>query len=366
MEIGSVLELDKWELYEVSNKEKMFWLPFMKDNKNYRTVFYQSGRNAIEALLSFLQKERGIRKLLLPDYMCDTVQDAGVRSGICVNTYAIDEEYDFSIDEIEKKVDNETCLFVAHYFGKKMKTNLCEYIMDLKKKGIILIEDVTLSLFSVDDGVGVGFGNYILGSIRKWLPVPDGGFLTTQSEKLPKQLQGTCVSKYVDFYMLVQTMKKEYIQGNCEDSSLKKIYMKYYELSIDELFSDYTLYPMSEWTTNYLQNYDIKALIEKRTRNYDYLYNKLSQIDGLKMKVHRKEGYLPFGMILQTENRDELLQYLISNNVYCNVHWRLQPSKKNESVSFLAQHSITIPCDQRYGEQEMDYIVSVLERWYEK
>ena len=142
--------------------------------------------------------------------------------------------------------------------------------------------------------------------------------------------------------------------------------MKYYELSIDELFSDYTLYPMSEWTTNYLQNYDIKALIEKRTRNYDYLYNKLSQIDGLKMKVHRKEGYLPFGMILQTENRDELLQYLISNNVYCNVHWRLQPSKKNESVSFLAQHSITIPCDQRYGEQEMDYIVSVLERWYEK
>ena len=96
----------------------------------------------------------------------------------------------------------------------------------MKESGSVVIEDITLSLFSEDNERGVGFGNYVLGSIRKWLPVPDGGFLTSKSDNLPHQLQSTCVSKYVDFYMMVQTMKKEYIRGNCKDSILKNIYMK--------------------------------------------------------------------------------------------------------------------------------------------
>ena len=104
MEIGSVLELDQWEMYEVANKEKAFWLPFMKNSTNYQTVFYQSGRNAIEALMVFLQIEKGIKYLLMPDYMCDTVKDAGVRSGIGIKTYKIDEDYNFSESEIEEAV----------------------------------------------------------------------------------------------------------------------------------------------------------------------------------------------------------------------------------------------------------------------
>ena len=60
-------------------------------------------------------------------------------------------------------------------FGKKIKEELCDYIWKKKESGIVVIEDVTLSLFSEDNERGVGFGNYVLGSIRKWLPVPDGG-----------------------------------------------------------------------------------------------------------------------------------------------------------------------------------------------
>ena len=96
------------------------------------------------------------------------------------------------------------------------------------------------------------------------------------------------------------------------------------------------------------------------------MYAKLSNIDGIQIKIQRTEGYLPFGMILLTEQRDELLQYLIKHNIYCNVHWRLQPSTENQTVEYLAKHSITIPCDQRYGELEMDYIVEVLESWFKK
>lgn len=366
MEIGSVLELDKWELYGIPKERRPFWLPFMKDNKDYKSVFYQSGRNAIEALLFFVKERKGIKKLLLPDYMCETVKDAGKRAGILLEYYKIDRTYCFSPEEIEEKVTKDTCLFVAHFFGKKLEREIISHIEAWKAQGIIVIEDVTLSLFSSDEEKGVGFGTYTLGSIRKWLPVPDGGFVASCTEELPQELTKTHVSKYTDFYLMVQTMKREYIQGECKDKDLKKIYMDYYSLSIKELFSDYQLYPMSEWTQNYLQNYEIGAVMKQRMANYDYLYAKLSKIDGMKLKIRREDGYLPLGMVIQTENRDELLQYLIQNDIYCNVHWRLEPSQDNPELTFLAQHSITIPCDQRYGLEEMDYIADALERWSRK
>ena len=363
MEIGSVLELEQWEAYAVSDKGEKFYLPFMGKDTSYESVFYQSGRNAIESLLLFLKEKRKVKQVLIPDYMCETVKDAAIRAGFLPEYYKIDQSYDFMPEEIEEKLSPDTCLFVAHYFGKKMDRNLLAGIMSWKEQGIIVIEDVTLSLFSSDEQNGVGFGNYTLGSIRKWLPVPDGGFIASRSDALPVQIEGNCVSKYTDFYYMVQAMKKEYIQGGCKDTELKKIYMDYYALSIKELFSDYTLYPMSDWTGNYLKNYDRQQVIERRCNNYDYLYQGLSELSFLKVAVKREEGYLPFGMVVLVENRDELLKYLIENDVYCNVHWRLEASSNNPELTYLSQHSITIPCDQRYGLEEMEYILDTIKRW---
>lgn len=356
MEIGSVLELDNWELYGFSDQKKPFWLPFMKNNSLYRTVFYQSGRNAIEALLCLLQT-KGIHKVLLPDYMCDTVKEAGERAGITEEFYRINSAFDFDAGEIEQKLDENTCLFVAHYFGKKTEAAVLRKIAEWKQQGTIIIEDVTMSFFSADNEGGVGFGTYTLGSIRKWLPVPDGGFISSREAELPQEIQDNAISRYTDFYLMVQAMKREYIQGGCVDADLKKIYMDYYSFAIRELFSDYRLYPMSEWTRNYLQNYDMDAVIKRRCENYDYLYARIQKISGVKAVVQRKEGYLPFGMVVYTEERDALLQYLIQNNIYCNVHWRLPFVEGNP------RNLLTIPCDQRYGRDEMEYIADMLEKW---
>ncbi len=362
MEIGSVLELERWEMYAVSEKDDVFYLPFMKDKK-YKTVFYQSGRNAIESLLILLKKEFGIKKILLPDYMCDTVKDAAKRAEVVQDYYKIDRNYDFKSEEIESKLSKDACLFVAHFFGKKINERSLSDILKWKEQGVTIIEDITLSMFSSDNGDGIGFGHYTLGSVRKWLPVPDGGFIASYTNKLPEQLKSNCVSKYTDFYYMVQVMKKEYVENGYQNKTLKNIYMDYYSLSIKELFSDYTLYPISDWTKNYLKNYDMQEVIEKRKKNYDYLYEGLSKINWLRLAVRREDGYLPFGMVVQAENRDELLQYLIKNNIYCNVHWRLDNMDDNDDAVYLTQHSITIPCDQRYDLEEMDYIINTLERW---
>lgn len=364
MEIGSVLELDSFTKYQIAEIKKTFRLPFMKSDKEYGSAFYQSARNAIEALLAYLKDNRGIESVLLPDYMCETVIGAAKRANVDVKTYRVNRKYEYSFEEIESLLDEKTSLFVAQFFGKKIESKTLERIKALKDSGTIVIEDLTLSIFS-KDGDNVGFGNYIVGSIRKWLPIPDGGFILSESESLPDVSSVTVVSKYTDYYYAVQAMKKIYIDGGCADKELKKTYLGYYNLSIKELFSDYTVYPMSEWSFNYINNCDLEKIIKIRRDNYDYLYNKLNEIDGIELQVKREGDYLPFGMLIFTKWRDELLQYLISKDIYCNVHWRLEAINNNPEIEYLSKHTMTIPCDQRYTYEDMDRIADALKDWVE-
>ena len=364
MEYGSVLELDDLSKYKISEEPGSFTLPFMK-NKSCRPDinFYQSGRNAIEELLLFLKKKKGINKVIIPDFVCQTVKDAAVRASVETDEYIVNKDYEYSVKEIDSKIGKDSCVYLCHFFGQPISEDVICAAKRWMDAGTIVIEDITLSLLS-ENPKGVGFGNYILGSIRKWFPIPDGGFLSAYNSELPKEPEKNSVSKYTDYYMVVQTLKREYITGGCKDKALKDVYMSYYGLSIKELFSDYRIYPMSEWSYNYLQNVSVEEVLAKRIENYDCLYDRLKGIKGIQLKKPRKEGYLPFGMVLDVSDRDDLLNYLIQNDIYCNVHWRLGSSAKNPDLEYLSGRSITVPCDQRYTKEDMEHIAKVIEKRY--
>ena len=359
MEYGSVLELDDLSLYKIPENKTEFRLPFMKDSITYNTVFYQSGRNAIEALLVFLKNEKGIGRLILSDYICSTVKDAAIRAGVEVAEYPLNKNYGFNIKDVEALISNDSVIYINQYFGTPVEDGIISAVKEWQKKGIIVIEDITLSLLS-SDKEKLGFGNYILGSLRKWFPIPDGGFLSSVSDSLPKATENDKVSKYTDFYFAVQLMKKKYIDEGCQDKALKDLYLSYYRLSIDELFSDYRIYPISDWSANYLENADFEAIRRIREENYDYLYSLLEGTKGITLPAKRTDNFLPFGMVIKVEERDEILSRLIAKDLYCNVHWRLE-FDKNEDAAYLSSHSITVPCDQRYNKKDMEQIAQIIQ-----
>lgn len=366
MEYGSVLELDDIIEYRIPEEIRPFYLPFMENKRgNYNTVFYQSGRNAIEELFRYLKNNSNIEAVIMPDYICQTVKDAAVRAEIEIKEYRINREYETKVDDIEKNLSINTCVYICHYFGKPLSEKLIKKIRKWRDKRIIVIEDITMSLLSSDTD-GIGFGDYVIGSLRKWFPIPDGGFVSSDCCNLPDGAKSTSVSKYTDYYMVVQTLKREYISGGCLDKDLKDVYMGYYSLSIKELFSDYNIYPMSTWSFNYLNNVNIYEIIEKRKKNYDVLYKLLSKCDFIHPISEPRGNYIPFGMGLQVSDRDELIRYLIDNGIYCNIHWRLEEKDNNPDIKYLVEHSITVPCDQRYSTEDMTYIAAKIIEWYEK
>lgn len=366
MEIGSILEFDDKELY-MDNPQKGiddFTLPFMNGEK-YNINFYQNARNATEALCLYLKSQ--ISSVILPDYVCSTVSDSINRAGIDVIRYHLNKDFQFDIEEINQlmkdysEADKKPVLYIVHYFGKALDSSLVALAKEWMSKGYTVFEDITMSIFSKDDG-NFGFGNYIIGSLRKWLPIPDGGFIASKN-LLPEVPEFEDISRYCYYSYLAQEMKRDYIRGGETDKVLKEDYMRHYKKSIDYLFSDYTIYPVSGITEKYLSNYSCENIIAKRKANYKYFYEKLADIDFVKPLIPVSDNYLPFGMIVTTNNRDELLSFLVSKDVYCNVHWRLDYEGLGEEAKLLSSSIMTIPCDQRYGTKDFDRIVEVLKEY---
>ena len=233
VEIGSVIELEDWRNYLYRQENKKIQLPFMCEKVDeYKSVFYQSGRNAIEELMKYMQKHMDIQKILLPDFVCKTVTDAVERSGMMYEKYCVDCNFEVQLEEIQKKIESGIkSIYIVQYFGKRNTPEFISSIAEWKKQGIIIVEDITMSLYSKKENE-IGIGNYILGSLRKWLPIPDGAFVSTLDQGLPDVLSVTYVSKYTDYYRLVQAMKREYICGGSVDKELKENYLAYYKKSI--------------------------------------------------------------------------------------------------------------------------------------
>lgn len=371
MEIGSVIELDDWCMYQLpensADSMKNFGLPFMGAEKpEYKNVFYQSGRNAIEVLLNFIQKEFGVDAILIPDYVCGTVTDAVKRAGMEYSAYCINADLEVNVDEIKDQLDlGIKSIYVVHYFGIPVSQSLMDIISECRSKGIIVIEDITMALLSSGDFT-IGFGDYIVGSLRKWFAIPDGGIICSKCMPVPDEPSNNIVSRYTNLYMLVQAMKREYVSGNFKNKNLKENYLEYYSESIKELFSDYRIYPMSEFSKRYIFNCNMDDIREKRIDNYNRLCDLVNGMNSFKVKSCSKDGAVPLGMWIECDNRDKLLQYLISCNIYCNVHWRLKESVNNPDIKFLADNVLTIPCDQRYSFYEMEYISEKLKVWEEQ
>ena len=64
--------------------------------------------------------------------------------------------------------------------------------------------------------------------------------------------------------------------------------------------------------------------------------------------------------------RDELRKYLIENEIYCPVHWpESKYHKLDERTEYIYQNELSLVCDQRYTESDMNRIVEVIKTYME-
>lgn len=363
-EVKKTLEANKFN--EIGSNFHIEKLPETKNDVKLRDniIFLDSGRNAIRLVLKNINPEEKIA--ILPAYTCSTVIEPFFEDGYKIFYYDINE--DMSINNIKLKELVERVkpkvILVHSYFGKDTIKEIRGYLRELKKEGIYIIEDLTQIL--LNDKLDVKTADFILGSIRKWFAVPDGGFLKNNSNILIKDEKMLENENFVSKQLEAQTMKEIYIKNL--DRNVKNKYMELFKASKESLDKNRKIYGMSNVTKSILEELDIDFIKERRNNNYNYLYENLKKVDFIKCplgKLNNSEIPLYFPILIK-EKRKEFQKFMAEANIYLPIIWpRADEYLKNYKFNCddIYEKIICIPCDQRYNIKDMERVVVNIEKF---
>lgn len=310
-EIGGYIELDEYKLPAIHEK----------------AIALNCGRNA----LMYVCLLKSVRKLYVPYFICSSVTDVLKKYNILFNYYNIDINFE---PVINNSIKTDEYVYLVNYYGQL--TN--EYITELKNKYKNIIVDNAQAYFQMPvEDVDTIY------TCRKFFGVPDGAFVYT-NQKLEQSLAIDESYKRMNFLL-----------GRFERTA-SEFYEEY--AKNNKLFANEPIKQMSKLTNNLLHSIDYEFVKNRRTKNYNYLFNKLVKINKLSLK--RIEG--AFAYPLYIDNGNELRMRLIGQKIYVPTLWPnvITDNLKDTLEYDMALNILPLPCDQRYDEKDMEYMINFI------
>lgn len=307
-----------------------FGLDQLVNNEYHKDLLaLNTGRNA----LLYLLKAKNIQKLYIPYYLCNSISYMLEKYKFNFEYYHIDIDFN---PIFNKKLCEDDYLYIVNYYGQL--TN--DKVICLKQKyGKIIIDNTHAFFQKPIDGVDTIY------SCRKFFGVPDGAYLSTDSV-LDEEIESD-TSKDRMIHILGR------FEGTASD-----YYSSFQEN--DASFKFEPLKSMSKLTENILGAIDYEKVKEIRDENYVYLESKLKKIN--KLRLITPEGAFAYPFYL--ENGIEIRKKLAAKKIYIPTLWPnvLEDTPESSLEYDYAANILPLPCDQRYGIEEMNYIIEEIHK----
>ena len=249
MELGSNFELDISSLHNTENN-------IFRYLELYHTWYMDSGRSALAVLNQVLTS--GI--ILLPSYICESVVKV-YRENFSIVFYKIKRDFTVDTEDLDSKLsENVTAVYLMHYFGQMQDETFLNWLnRNRRQYGFVIIEDTTHSIFTKRRTIG----DYCVCSLRKWFPVPDGGVLYSENERMDISFADIS-AKNPSVLLEAMILKKLYIEGKADCNEL---YRKIFTEEEEKLDKQKEIYRISGLSRSLLKYFSIDDLKEKRRKN---------------------------------------------------------------------------------------------------
>lgn len=289
------------------------------------------------------------RRVWLPSYLCPSILtaiDPGISS---VKFFPVGERLSAISGEFLSDLRPDDLFLCIDYFGFQFDNRLLE---EVKQRGCKILRDCSQALFF--DFRNDQLCDFHLFSPRKFLGVPDGGILHAEhnfklrsdhltpfdEETFASLLQGLVLRREFDLY------------------EVNRDWFGYFQKG-ESLFepSDSAMSELSRILLRFGFEYDM--IQKQRKDNYLALAKKLSH---LALFPILPDEVIPLGFPVVLPDRDIVQARLFQNEIYPPVHWDIHntvPMEFEESHK-LAQQIMTLPCDQRYDENDMGFMADCL------
>lgn len=320
--------------------------------------------------------------VLCPAYNCGHEVEAVLRGGARVAFYSIDRDLEFSLDDIASRVDdNVRAVLVTHFFGAGVP--LADLAAFCDARSLVLIEDCAHLLPQGPGGPG-SIGDVAVYSLRKLLPLPDGGLLRLNdaaiplpapaaAPTLPASLLELSDSLYAPADASVSTRAAQVLLRRGLKVPLRLARRLRPDRDWDYAGSDGLDYPtkyldlaMSAPARRALGNLDWPQVCADRRRNFRHLLDRFPSRDGVRpllTSVRREDCPLVFPVLC----RDPVgfLRAMHARGVPAAAWWPTPlhaavPWDEFESARDLKRLVCALPIHQDLGEGDMQRILTAV------
>lgn len=280
------------------------------------------GRNC----LAYLFKSRGIKKIKVPYFICNSIFNVCDREGVEKDYYRIDSTFKPVSD---MTLESDEWLYLVNLYGQLKNDEIAGYV---EKYGRVIVDQANDYYANPLPGVDTFY------TCRKWFGVADGAFLYTSK------------SLHDEFPLDESFDRMQFLLGRFERTA-NEFYSEYN--ANNKYFIDQPIKRMSKLTWNLLHGIDYGFVEKRRKENYMYLHEKLRSINQLQLKP------AAFMYPLMIENGAAVRKRLQSEKIYIPTLWPtvFEVADENSLEYKMAENILPLPIDQRYGIDEMEYIV---------
>ena len=316
-----------------------FWdIPICSEDNHLfplETQWFLSGRFALKAIIDEIQ----IHSVGVPMWCCDSIIKPFADKGIDVQFY-------------DSQIPNTDAILVMDFFGYTSQT-------DWDKFDGIVIRDVTHSILSkkYDDA------DYYFGSLRKWAGFWTGGFAWGFQKDV---VFGNSNDTYIELRRTAMIQKQAYIhrQAGCQNSrNEEKEFLKLF-CNAENQLDEAGVLPAASRDIAYAKKMDIHLIRSRRRDNANIL---LEAFNDIALFPFFGEKDCPMFVPIRIPYRDGLRKHLINKGIYCPVHWPVSTLHKvNDEQKRFYDTELSLVCDQRYDQTDMERIISVIKEYQEK
>lgn len=311
-----------------------FELELRKGHNPYpQAVAFNSARSAFKALVV----ARNLRRVHLPVYICDVMQDVLRGSGVEVLRYALTERLE--LPDFPALQTDEALLFVD-YFG--LKTDYIGQVLAVRY-GRQLIVDNSQALFSQPHS-----GIATLYSPRKFVGVADGGWLANAPADLPQLENSRSQARFAALLgRLEDAPQHHYATFQALEQALERDGVK----------------AMAASTARLLDSIDYQEVARRRVDNLAHLRRRLDHLNRFAIWPVQPVAALCYPLLAESAGMATRLRaQLLEQNIYVPSYWRevlsnpTAPSIERD----WAQCLLPLPIDQRYNVDDMNRLADAI------
>lgn len=316
-------------------------------------TLFAAGRDALAAIVH--GSARDGRPWLVPAFLCPVVPETLRAAGVAPLAYPWTTPWQADLRALEPLLDGAAGIVVPFHMGLPPDQALWKL---LDGRSLVVVEDrcQCVGLPPAPDSL---HGDWAIGSLRKWAPVPDGAWCVGRRGRVqPSELVATAMVRL----RVAAGLAKAAFADLSVDAAVENAYVALFRAGETAAGAAAKPRRASGVASRIFAGLDVPALIARRLHNQRQLARALAPKlwEPSPGAIVRSE--LPLLAIpLLVDDRDALRARLAAERVFAPVHWTDGDwSGGGGAAAEWSARTLSIPIDHRLGDAELERLADLI------